>query len=209
MSKINIAGVIVVIIILILLYTILQNKLLDNFIVFVDDVIIPKSCWEYLVTNGKEFFLFNSKMLVDGVKNPLKFKTKKLALDYLVKSKCPINIPYVDLAINKKLDDPTISFQRYCNHKIAPNVFDVQICSDYGIDNNTLKGKHITDVNEIRNDIKNDKKVYTNYDTETCMIDRVINDDPSLDDTNFKTNFQQYFDRLNTHIDERFLYLTA
>ena len=139
----------------------------------------------------------------------IKFKTKKLALDYLVKSKCPINIPYVDLAMNKKLDDPTISFQRYCNHKIAPNVFDVQICSDYGIDNNTLKGKHITDVNEIRNDIKNDKKVYANYDAETCMIDRVINDDPSLDDTNFKTNFQQYFDRLNTHIDEKFLYLTA
>ncbi len=184
MSKLNIAGVIVVIIILILLYTILQNKLIDNFIVFVDDVIIPKSCWEYLVTNGKEFFLFNSKMLVDGIKNPLKFNTKKL-------------------------DDPTVSFQRYCNRKIAPNVFDVQICSDYSSDNNTLKGKHITDVNKIRNDIKDDKKVYANYDAETCMIDRVINDDPSLDDTNFKTNFQQYFDRLNTHIDERFLYLTA
>ena len=205
MSKINIAGVIVVIIILILLYTILQNKLLDNFIVFVDDVIIPKSCWEYLVTNGKEFFLFNSKMLVDGVKNPLKFKTKKLALDYLVKSKCPINIPYVDLAINKKLDDPTVSFQRYCNHKIAPNVFDVGICNEYSSNNDALKVKHITNLN----DIKNDKNIYANYDAETCMIDRVINDDPSLDDTNFKTNFQQYFDRLNTHIDEKFLYLTA
>ena len=106
MSNINIVGLIVVIIILIVLYVILNNRTVDNFIVFLDDVIIPKTCWDYLVTNGKEYFLFNSKMIVDGINNPLKFPTKALALKHLETNKCPTNIPYVDLLMRKKNDDP-------------------------------------------------------------------------------------------------------
>ena len=197
MSKLNIAGIIVVIIMLILLYIILKNNIFDNFIVFVDDVIIPKSCWEYLVTNGTDFFLFNSKMLVDGVNNPLKFKEKHLALEYLKKNNCPINIPYVDLMMRKKNDDPTVSLQRYCNHKVAPNLFDIDVCGAYGSDTDILNDTHIAKLNNIQND----KKIYANYDIETCMIDKVINDEPDLDDTNFNTNFKTYFDRLNSNIN--------
>ena len=211
MSKINLAGVIVVIIMLILLYIILKNKSFDNFIVFVDDVIIPKSCWEYLVTNGNDFFLFNSKMFIDGIKNPLKFTSKQLAIEYLIKNKCPVNIPYVDLVMRKKTNDPSVSLQRECNLIIAPNLFDKDICNTYASDTETLNKQHNDklNINDSQETHTNTNNIYSNYDIETCMIEKVMKDDPELNDANFSTNFKQYFDRLNTHIDDKFTYITG
>ena len=47
----NTAGIIVTIILLIFLVYILRNKAIDNFVVFLDDIIIPTSCYNYIVTN--------------------------------------------------------------------------------------------------------------------------------------------------------------
>ena len=49
----NTAGIILIIIVLIALICFLRSKSLDSFIIFVDDVVIPSSCYNYLVTNGK------------------------------------------------------------------------------------------------------------------------------------------------------------
>ena len=54
---VNIVGIIVVIIILILLIYFLKSRVIDNFIVFLDDVVIPTTCYNYLLTNGKNYFL--------------------------------------------------------------------------------------------------------------------------------------------------------
>ena len=205
----NIIGILVIIIILILLYYFLKNKSLDNFIVFVDDVVIPKSCWEYLVTNGEDYFLFNSKMLVDGIKNPLKFSSKQLALNYLESNKCPTNIPFIDLVNRKKKDDPTVSMQRQCNVKTAITNFDADTCNFYN-NNEEYNKKKIVNNNLTLTELKNkqkERKVYTNYNTEQCMIENAINDNPDLDDASFNTNFKAYFNRLNTNIDESFLYI--
>ena len=204
----NIAGIIVVIIILILLYNVLKNQSLDNFIVFVDDVVIPKSCWEYLVSNGEYYFLFNSKMLVDGIKNPLKFDSKELALNYLETNKCPTSIPFIDLVNRKNKDDPTVSMERECSRKIATNTFDTDTCTFYTNNkeyNNKEYNNKLT-LSEIKKKQK-EKKIYENYNIEQCMIENAINDNPDLNDTSFNTNFKSYFDRLNTHIDESFLYI--
>jgi hypothetical protein len=205
MSNINVVGLIVVIIILVLLYIILNNRTVDNFIVFLDDVVIPKTCWDYLVTNGKEYFLFNSKMIIDGVNNPLKFATKELALKHLATNKCPTNIPYVDLLMRKKNDDPTVSFQRECNRKVAPNLFDLDICGTYGSDYDTLTSNYLAKINKI----ESDQATYANYDLESCMIKKASTEDPELDDTNFRNYFKQYFDRMNSNIDEQYLYVTG
>ena len=188
-----------------MLYVMVSNRSLDNFIVMLDDIIIPKTCWDYLVTNGQEYFLFNSKLLVDGVKNPLRFKTKTEAIEYLGKNNCPDNIPNVNLLSNKKLEDPSISFQRECNNLVAPNKFDLDICNSYASDNDTLTGKYLTKINQI----ENDKKLYANYDVESCMINKAITEYPELDDTHFKNNFAAYFDRLNSNIDEDYLYISG
>lgn len=205
MTSLNIAGIILVIFILIGLVIILRNKSFDNFIVFLDDVVIPKTCWDYLVTNGRDFFLFNSRLLVDGVNNPLKFPNKQAAVDYLERNKCPSNIPFVDLVMRKKIEDPTVSFQRECNRKVAPNLFDLDICGTYGSDLDTKTNKYLARVNKI----ESDKKLYADYDLETCMINQAVTRDKELDDRNFKAEFAAYFDRMNSNISEEYLYLTG
>lgn len=207
MSSLNIAGCILVIIILISLILLLRekNNVIDNFIVFLDDVVIPKSCWDYLVSNGQDYFLFNSRMLIDGKNNPLRFPNKQTALEHLSKSKCPTNIPFVDLVVHKKLEDPTVSFQRECNRKVAPNLFDLDVCGTYGSDQDTLTNKFLARVNKI----ERDRKLYADYDLETCMINKATTQDPELDDSRFKAEFAQYFNQMNSQIPEEYLYLTG
>jgi hypothetical protein len=200
----NIAGVVLIIVILVLLIYLLRSKALDNFIVFVDDVVIPTSCYNYLVTNGKQFFLLNTKKMIDGISNPLTFNTKLDAQKYLKNMKCPDNIPFVDLVMRKKNDDPTVSYERECSRKVAPNLFDLDVCGKYGTDNDTLTNKYLARLNQI----ETDKKLYADYNIETCMMDKVMKEEPSLDDTNFKTYFSQYFDNMNSNIDEKYLYIT-
>jgi len=199
---INKAGVVVMIIIMIFLIYILKTKMFDSFIVFLDDVVIPKSCYNYLVTNGSNYFLFNSNKILDGITNPLKFKNKLEAVNYLKKMECPDNIPFVDLVMRKSIDDPTVSYERECGKQVAPNLFDLDICATYGSDLDTLDSKYISKINKI----ENDKKLYSNYDIERCMIEKASKEDPKLDDTHFKAYFSQYFDRMNSNIDEKFLY---
>ena len=98
----NIAGLCVVIILLLFLIYFLRGKTLDNFIIFVDEVIIPNSCYDYLVTNGNNYFLLNTKKIIDGTTNPLTFATKDDAYTYLKNNNCPTNIPFVDLVMKKK-----------------------------------------------------------------------------------------------------------
>ena len=200
----NSTGIIVVILLLIFLIYILRTKSLDNFIVFIDDIVIPKKCYDYLLTNGKKYFLLNSKKTMDGVTNPIQFNNKQDAINYLKSIKCPDNIPFVDLVMRKKLDDPTVSMERECNKKISPNLFDLDVCSTYGSNSDTLSSQTIAHINQI----ENDRKIYSNYDLESCMINNAVIDDPDLDDTNFKDNFAKYFDRMNSSIDKKYLYIT-
>lgn len=201
--KLDFAGIIVIILLLIFLIFFLRSKSLDNFIIFVDDVVIPKSCYNYLVTNGEKYFLLNTKKMIDGVTNPLTFNTKLEAKAYLTKSQCPTNIPFVDLVMRKKLDDPTVSYERQCNKVVSPNLFDIDVCGTYGTDNDILTSKYLAKLNQI----ENDKKMFADYNLETCMMDKVMTENTDLDDTNFKTYFSQYFDQLNSNIDEKYLYV--
>ena len=203
--NLSLAGLILVILLLIGLVIILRDKKLDNFIVFLDDVVIPKTCWDYLVTNGQEYFLLNSRLIIDGVNNPLRFPDKASALAHLEKAKCPTNIPFVDLVMRKKIDDPTVSFQRECNKKVAPNLFDLDVCGTYGSDQDTLTNKFLSRVNKI----ESDRKLYSNYDLESCMIKKATTEDPQLDDSKFRAEFATYFDRMNSNIAEEYLYLTG
>jgi hypothetical protein len=201
----NLAGYILIFLIIVGLYILTRNPAFENFIVFLDDVIIPKTCPDYLVYNGSHYFLFNSKLTFDGVSNPMKFSTKSQAMDYLSKVKCPQNIPFVDLVQRKKTEDVSVSYERECNRKVAPNLFDLDICSTYGSDYDTLTGSYLARINKIQSD----RKLYADYDTETCMINKAVNENPELDDSKFIQQFKTYFDRLNSNIDEQYLYITG
>ena len=198
------SGVVIVLLLLIILIYFLRSETLDNFIVFVDDVVIPASCYNYLVSNGKNYFLLNTKKIIDGVTNPLTFKNKLDAINYLKTMKCPIDIPFVDLVAQKSNDDPTVSYERECNQKVSSNLFNIDVCGQYGSSNDTLNNKYLKKLTQI----ENDKKIFADYNLETCMINKVMKEDPKLDDTNFKNYFSQYFNNLNNNIDEKFLYIT-
>ena len=107
--------------------------------------------------------------------------------------------------MRKKIEDPIVSYQRECNRKIAPNLFDLDICGTYGSDNDTLTNKYLARVNKI----ESDKKLYANYDLETCMISKAVSMDKELDDSKFKAEFAQYFDRMNSQIPEEYLYIAG
>ena len=202
----NTVGIIVVIIIIVFLIYILHTKSLDSFIVLLDDIVIPKDCYDYLVSNGSQFFLINTKKMLNGTSNPIAFNTKADAIKFLSTStNCPDNIPFVDLTVKKKIEDPTVSYQRECNKKVSPKLFDLDVCGTYGSDADSLSGKIISRINKI----ENDKSIYANYDIETCMINKAIIEEPALDDTNFKDYFAKYFDRLNSGIDEEYLYISG
>jgi len=141
--------------------------------------------------------------MIDGISNPLTFNTKLEAQNYLKNMKCPVNIPFVDLVMRKKNNDPTVSYERECNTKVAPNLFDLDVCGKYGTDNDTLTNKYLKRLNQV----ETDKNLYADYNVESCMIDKVMKEDPALDDTNFKTYFAQYFDNMNSNIDEKYLYI--
>ena len=77
--------------------------------------------------NENKYYLFNSRLTYDGVNNPLQFNTRADAMEYLKSKKCPQTLPFVDLVSRKKTEDVSVSFQRECNRKIAPNLFDLDI----------------------------------------------------------------------------------
>ena len=206
-SNINfsIASVILVILILAGLYYLTRNQTMENFIVFLDDIVIPKTCPDYLVYNGHEYFLLNSRLVIDGTNNPKRFPNKPAAMEYLKSIQCPTTIPFVDLVQRKKTKDVTVSMDRECNRKIAPNLFDLDICGSYGSLSDSLTSQYLSRLNKI----ESDRTIYADYDRESCMIAKAVEDHPELDDSHFKADFQKYFDRLNSNIDEQFLYITG
>jgi len=200
----NHSGILVIIIVLLFLIYFLRSKSLENFITFTDNTIIPSNCYNYLLTNGHKFFLLNTKKVIDNISNPLVFHTKKDAMNYLYNNtSCSNQIPFVNLVINKKNDDPTVSYERQCNKEVATNLFDIDVCNTYGKDDDILSNKYLKDINKI----ENDKNAFADYNVETCMMNKIMKDEPELEDSNFTSYFSKYFDNLNSIIDEKYLYM--
>ena len=205
MQNIHISGIICVIILLAALIWFLKTNVLDNFVVFLDEQVIPNDCYNYLVTNGSKFFLLDTRKLFDGNTNPRAFDTREAAIEHLKQIGCNTDLPFVNIRQKKKNEDPTVSYQRECNRKIAPHLFDLDICNIYGSDNDVSSAAGFAKINKI----ESDRTQYANYDQETCMIDRAVKTDPALDDKHFKQYFADYFDRLNNTIDQQYLYISS
>lgn len=143
----------------------------EGFIVLQDDVDVPSRCPKYLYTDGRHFYLYNPSNSMDGVKNPMKFKTLKEAEDVWKNMKCP-RIPLVDLVVkkdNKSGNDPWESYERTCNKHIAPY--------DHKYDLLIQNAKTLKEIRKYQAEIDNDQK---NFNLETCMIDRIKKENPEL-----------------------------
>jgi len=203
-SRISLTGIIVIIIVILIIVWLVKNNVLDNFVVFLDEKVIPSHCYNYLLTDGNKFYLLDTHRIYDDM-NPLIFNTKQDAQDFLKQKNCEVNLPFINLLGKKKLVDPTVTLDRECNKQIAPHLFDLDVCNTYGSDLDVSSASSFAKINKI----ETDKAQYANYDAETCMINKAIKENPDLDDKNFKQNFAQYFDRMNNNIDKQFLYITS
>jgi hypothetical protein len=204
--NLNIAGYIVIALFLCGLIYFLKTKYFENFIVFLDEKIIPTDCYNYIVTDGIKYYLLDTRKVFDGTTNPRAFESSDDAIKYLKTQKCETNIPFVNLLVKKRNpDDPTVSYQRECNRQIAPHLFDLDVCNIYGKDNDVSSAHLFSKINKI----ERDKAQYSNYDAETCMINKAVARDPELDDAHFKQYFADYFNRMNSQIDDKYLYITS
>lgn len=141
----------------------------ENFIVLNHEVTVPANCPNYLYTDNIHYYLYNSKLPIDGITNPVKYNTFEEAKAKLDMAKCP-DIPYVDLVVKKNKEDPTVDYERECNNRIAPF--------------NYLFNKKVSDAGDnipkIREYQKMAEREQVNFDLETCMIDRINKENPHL-----------------------------
>ena len=134
--ELQVEGIICVVVVLIILVYLIRNKTMENFIVLLEGVIIPKNCPNYLVTDGTFYYLMNTRLPYDGVNNPLKFESYQEANNYLSQNKCP-SLEAVNLVVSKNKGDPTDSYEKVCAKDIANKVFDDDVCNHYSSQDQT------------------------------------------------------------------------
>jgi hypothetical protein len=157
----------------------------ENFIVLNHEITVPANCPNYLYTDNINYYLYNSRLPVNGITNPVRFNTFKEAKAQLDNAKCP-DIPYVNLEVKKNKDDPTVDYERDCNNRIAPfnYLFNKQVAD---------AGDNIPKIREYQ---KMAEREQVNFDLETCMIDRINKENPHLAINNTDLNYINDYDSI-------------
>lgn len=123
----------------------------ENFMVTTDQFNLNSDCPDYLIYNGDKFFLVNNK----NPDRPESFNTLDEAHNRLKQYGCPEFKP-IYLTKNKLSNDyfdPTVSFNRLCNKKIAEGNFVYQM-ANYEITDNNNNIKNINNnINNFENNI--------------------------------------------------------
>jgi hypothetical protein len=173
-------GVLIVFLMLGCLIWVLKNKYIEKFIVLIDEVVIPKECPDYLVTNGVHYYLIDSRKVLDGVNNPMKFDSKEAAESYLDVNKCPKLVP-INLVVDKDPTDVTVNYERECAKKVATQLFNTDVCGTYSDDTQLENLRTYTNAlsnlkekaNQIMNQINSQKLQSGNIEPKKKELFRV------------------------------------
>ncbi len=167
----------------------------EPFLVLLDDE-TPRgsSCYEYLVYDGNSYYLFDSRLMIDGIQNPKKFMSAEVANEYLANKSCG-RLPITDLRANKvafdkrgHILDPQVSYERECNNKNAVFVDKLGKCMAYAKTEEELK-KYL--------DITNQQSQLVNFDLDSCMIDTIKDQNSMLVGT---TGLDDYLKNSNVNV---------
>ncbi len=163
---------IILIIALILIIHFKSKPLKENFIVLIDDENPTKAnCPEYLIYDGKFYYLLDSRKSMSA-NNPKRFSSMRDVELYLEKEKPGCKKPTLKSTIvNKKNEDPTDTYAKKCNRKIAAFDYRINSCIDYNQDIDTIRAYE---------NIRNDKVQAANYFLEECQVDEVNKENPHL-----------------------------
>jgi len=125
--------------------------------------------YDYLLTDGNLFYLYNSRDLVIGRQNPLIFETLDEAEKFRKSTSTPpLNI--TNLLIKKTTDDPTENYERACSKKISPFNSRMNTCFAY-----SKSEKDIEKNKDLINDLSSG-----NHQLESCIIDAIGDENPDL-----------------------------
>ena len=125
--------------------------------------------YDYLLTDGNLFYLYNSRDLVIGRQNPLIFETLDEAENFRKSTSTPpLNI--TNLLIKKTTDDPTENYERACSKKISPFNSRMNTCFAY-----SKSEKDIEKNKDLINDLSSG-----NHQLESCIIDAIGDENPDL-----------------------------
>ena len=168
----NITRVVLIVFVLVLLVFLFQkyvnvDKLTENFIVLVEDKIIPDNCPDKLFFDGKYYYLYNTKKAFKKGSNPLVFKSLRQCQDYIKINGCQ------NLSIDNKRQlgsgEPVLSYQRICNKKVANDLYNIEKCIAYA-----------ETPEEIEKCSSQTDNVHRNTDLEQCMTRVVSQNNPNL-----------------------------
>lgn len=163
---------IILIIALILIIHFKSKSFKENFIVLVDDENPTKAnCPEYLLYDGSYYYLLDSRKAMNP-ENPKRFTSMREVELYLEQEKPGCKRPTLKSTIVNKLnEDPTDTYQKKCNQKIAKYDYRINSCIDYNQDLDTIRGYE---------KLRNDKTQAANYFLEECQVDQVYKENPQL-----------------------------
>lgn len=152
-----------------------MNK--EGFIVFVDENnAVPTGCYEYLVYDGSNYYLFDSRRAIDGITNPKKFQTAEAANGSMGR-KCN-SLSVIDLRANKvpfdksgNLLDPQASYEWQCNRKNSVFIDKLGKCLAYAPTEEKLK-QYL--------DLTNQQSQMINFNLDSCMVDIIKSQNSEL-----------------------------
>lgn len=242
--------ILLAVLIVLVVICIVKNGAIERFIVTVDETLLGPECPDYVVSDGYQFYLVWNRKVFDGVTNPLVYTDKSTVAAELRRRGCPNmidNIVYLRRYTNQV--DPTISYERECNHQTANPLNAVTKCTMdkiFSIPGQTSlltaeelaklrpdeiqaleisrigqrtdisdseKQRKITDLKQSNTGIGEVSEAYeyikrvnsaiasmdtpdlVNYDTETCMFDKLAKDDPDLGSGEGLQKFRRYYNQ--------------
>ena len=125
--------------------------------------------FDYLLTNGDKFYLYNARMLVSKGVNPLSFGTLEEARRFEDENNLQ-ELPLTDLVVRKVNDDPQENYERQCAKKLASINSQINKVLSYTEDEDQLDEMNLlfSSINSVDRDI------------ESCMMKKVVDDNSEL-----------------------------
>jgi hypothetical protein len=143
---------------------------------------INNKCFDYVMTDGKSFYLYKVRKPYEKDENPLIFKSKDEVLNYLKKTdyeklKCG-GIQFVDITTNKSNIDPRENPEWQCSREWSGQKHKLNMCKTH-LGNSPNKFKALQEVNQLIDD--------TEKNQEKCMFRKTLEDAPAISH-NIKNN---------------------
>jgi hypothetical protein len=162
-----------------------NKSLIDNFVVLDNaNANTNNITYDYLLTNGTLFYLYNSRAFEKEGENPKVFETLDEAEAFRKKTNTP-PMEVTNIYIKKNIDDPVENYERECAKEISPFNSKMNTCFAYS--------KNIETLN--KNKTLLDDMNASDHQLEACQLKKVLEDNPDLTPDNYSEKEIKYMNQ--------------